>query len=339
MSVTPSLSAPDVLNRSVLAVPANAWKFIERAATGPADVIFLDLEDSVPADQKAAARDMVVRSLNQLDFGARTVSVRINGLDTPFMYRDIIDILEARGSAEAAENGRGVDRLDRLLIPKVASAADVYAVEVLVSQVEAATGRPRRLGLDLLIETAAGIANLETIAAASPRICSLIFGSGDFAASTRARVTRIGAPSPDYAVLTDPDPAAGGARQRHWGDLWHYALARLVVAARAHGVLPIDGAFADVRDTEGFLAASHRAAALGCDGKLVIHPSQIIPANTVFSPTEAEKAEAARVVAALQDAERAGRAAVTLDGRMIDIASIRQAEATLSKAARCASGS
>ncbi len=317
-------TAPTRLNRSELAVPGNNPKFIDRAPKSDADVIFFDLEDAVPLDQKDTARRMVVTALNDLDFGTKTVSVRINGLDTPFMYRDVIDLVEGAGA-----------KLDLILVPKVNGPADVHVLDVLLAQLEAATGLGKRIGLELLIETAQGVQNLDAIAAASPRTETLLFGSGDFAASIGARSPGIGLPNPDYHVLSPAPADAGGdgPRTRHQGDMWHYALARLVVAARANGLRPIDGPFSDVRDADGCEAAMRRAAALGCAGKMVIHPNQIAQANRLFAPTEAEVADARRVLDAMEQARRDGRAAVTLDGRMIDIASIRQADATVRMAA------
>ncbi len=313
-------AVPTRLNRSALAVPGNNPKFIDRAPKSDADVVFFDLEDSVPMDQKPAARRLVIEAISDLDFRGKAVSVRINGLDTPFMYRDVIDLVEAAGA-----------KLDLILIPKVGCPGDVRMVDVLLSQIEAAMGLTRRIGLELLIETAAGVQNLDAIAAASPRTEAILFGSGDFAASTGARLPGIGLPSPDYRILTAPDPATG-RREAHWGDLWHYVLSRLVIAARANGLRPIDGPFSDVKDLDGCEAAMRRAAALGFEGKMVIHPSQIDAANRLFAPAPDEIAQARRVLAAMAEAERDGRAAVTLDGRMIDIASIRQAETIVAKA-------
>lgn len=323
MSFTVIEPAAPRLNRSELAVPAVRPELFAKAAASAADVVLIDLEDSVPPDDKPRARANAVAALRDIDWGGKGVSVRVNGLDTPYCYRDVIDLIE-----------QGGERLDMIMIPKVGTAADVYAVDVLVSQVEAAVGRRRRLGFELLIETALGLGNLESIAAASRRTESLSLGVADLAASLQARSPGIGIPSPGYAVLTEP--GADGRRQRHWGDMWHYALARLVTAARANGLRPLDGPFGGITDAEGFLAQAERAAALGCEGKWAIHPSQVEPANRVFSPTADEVDRARRVLAAMAEAQAAGRAAVTLDGRMIDIASIRQAEAVVAKADRIA---
>ncbi|HKO08552.1 MAG TPA: CoA ester lyase [Alphaproteobacteria bacterium] len=307
------------LNRSELAVPGSNPKLFEKAAASAVDVVFLDLEDAVAPDEKEAARKNVIQAIDGIDWGAKSLSVRINGLDTHYMYRDVVDVLEQTG-----------ERLDLIMIPKVGTPSDVYALDMLVSQIETAKRRKKRIGFELIIETALGMQNVETIAAASPRLESLHFGVADYAASTRARTTNIGGPNPDYAVLTDKD--AGGGRERHWGDMWHYAIARLVVAARANGLRPLDGPFGDFSDADGFRAQARRAAVLGCEGKWAIHPSQIALANEEFSPSEAELGKARRIIEAMAEAQKAGKGAVSLDGRLIDIASIRQAQVLVEKA-------
>jgi malyl-CoA/(S)-citramalyl-CoA lyase len=319
MSFTIVEPAPARLNRSELAVPGSRPELFEKAAKSTVDVLFLDLEDAVAPDDKEKARANIVKALNELDFGKKTVSVRINGLDTHYMYRDVVDVIE-----------QGGDRLDLIMIPKVGTAADVYAVDMLVTQCEAAVKRKKRIGFELIIETALGMANIDAIAAASKRNESLHFGVADYAASTRARTTNIGGPNALYAVLTDKDDA--GARAVHWGDMWHYAIARLVVAARAYGLRPIDGPFGDFSDPDGYKAQAYRAAVLGCEGKWAIHPSQVALANEVFSPSEAEVTKAKRILEAMEQAKREGKGAVALDGKLIDIASIRQAEVLVRKA-------
>ena len=319
MSFTRIDLATPRLNRSELAVPGSRPELFEKAARSAADVILLDLEDSVAPDRKDAARRTVVVGLRDVDWGEKTVSVRINGLDSPYMYRDMVDVMEQAG-----------ERLDLIMIPKVGTAADVYALDMLASQLEAATGRRKRVGFELVIETALGMANIDAVAAASRRNESLHFGVADYAASTGARTTRIGGPSPDYGVLTDGD--GDGARAFHWGDVWHYAMARIVVAARACGLRPIDGPFGDLDDTDGYRAQASRAGALGCEGKWAIHPSQIASANDMFSPSAAELGHANRILEAMGTARRQGKGAVTIDGKMIDTASIKQAENLVRKA-------
>jgi malyl-CoA/(S)-citramalyl-CoA lyase len=323
MSFTIVQQAQPRLNRSELAVPGSNYGFIEKAAKSEADVVFLDLEDAVAPDDKAQARKNIVKALNEVDFGKKAVSVRINGLDTHYMYRDVVDILE-----------QGGERLDLIMIPKVGTPADVYAVDMLVTQVEDASKRKKKLGFELIIETALGMANVNEIARASKRLESLHFGVADYAASTRARTTVIGGPNALYGVLTDKD--GDKARDFHWGDMWHYAIARMVVAARANGLRPLDGPFGDFSDPDGFKAQAYRAAVLGCEGKWAIHPSQIALANEVFSPSEAEVTKAKRILAAMEQAQKEGKGAVALDGRLIDIASIKQAENLVNKAKQIA---
>ena len=325
MSFTMIEQAPPRLNRSELAVPGSSPQMFEKAARSDADVIFLDLEDAVSPDQKEEARRNIVQAIGDIDWGRKTLSVRINGLDTPYMYRDVIDLLE-----QASE------RLDLIMIPKAGTAADIYAVDMLVTQVEAAKGRKKRLGFEMLIETALGMANVDEIARASKRNESLHFGVADYAASTRARTTVIGGPNPDYAVLTDA--TEDGGREVHWGDMWHYAIARMVVAARAAGLRPVDGPFGDFSDDEGFRAQARRSAVLGCEGKWAIHPKQVALANEVFTPPAKDVERARKILTAMEDAAKAGRGAVTLDGRMIDLASIRQAEALVNKADQIEAG-
>jgi malyl-CoA/(S)-citramalyl-CoA lyase len=218
-----------------------------------------------------------------------------------------------------------------LLIPKVGVAADVYAVDMLVTQIENAKGRAKRLGFEVLIETALGMANVEAIAQSSPRLEAMSFGVADYAASTRARTTVIGGVHKDSVVLTDPDES--GRRQSFWTDPWHAAQTRMMVACRAYGLRPIDGPFGDFSDADGYTAAANRAAVLGYEGKWAIHPSQIALANAVFTPSDAEVTKARRIVEAMAQAAREGKGAVSLDGRLIDLASIRMAEALLAKAA------
>lgn len=323
MSFHPIEQAPARLNRSELAVPGSQPQLFEKAAQSDADVVFLDLEDAVAPDDKAQARKNIIKALNEMDWGKKTMSVRINGLDTHYMYRDVVDVVEQAG-----------ERLDLIMIPKVGTAADVYAVDMLVTQIEDARGYKKRIGFEHIIETALGMQNVTEIAGASKRNESLHFGVADYAASTRARTTIIGGVNPDYSVLTDP--LEDGTRAVHWGDMWHYALARMVVAARANGLRPVDGPFGDFSDPDGYRAAAKRAAVLGCEGKWAIHPSQVELANEVMSPSEAEVTRAKRILEAMAKAATEGKGAVSLDGRLIDYASIRQAEVLVEKAKQIA---
>lgn len=309
------------LNRSELAVPGSQPQLFEKAAQSAADVVFLDLEDAVAPDDKAQARRNIIQAIGDINWGNKSLSVRVNGLDTHYMYRDVVDVLE-----------QASDRLDLIMIPKVGTASDVYAVDMLCTQIETAKGRKKRVGFEMIIETALGMQNVSSIAAASRRNESLHFGVADYAASTRARTTSIGGANADYAVLTEP--LADGARETHWGDMWHYAIARMVVAARANGLRPVDGPFGNFSDPDAFRAATRRAAVLGCEGKWAIHPTQIGLANEVMSPSGAEVARARRILEAMKEAEKQGKGAVSLDGRLIDYASIRQAQVLVDKASQ-----
>jgi malyl-CoA/(S)-citramalyl-CoA lyase len=318
VSFTAVTPAPARLHRSELAVPGTNPALFPKAAASAADVIFLDLEDAVAPDDKERARHNIVAGLNDIDWGSKTMMVRINGLDTHYMYRDVIEVVEA------------CERLDMILIPKVGVAADVYAVDMLVTQVENACRRNRRIGFEVLIETALGMVNVEAIAQSSSRLEAMSFGVADYAASTRARTTVIGGVHPDSGVLADK--SGDDERAYFWSDPWHAAQTRMLVACRAYGLRPIDGPFGDFGDTAGFVSAARRAAVLGYEGKWAIHPSQILLANEVFTPTAGEIDRAQRIVAAMDAAAREGRGAVSLDGRLIDLASIRMAQSLLDKA-------
>jgi malyl-CoA/(S)-citramalyl-CoA lyase len=306
------------LHRSELAVPGSNPSLFEKSAKSKADIIFLDLEDAVAPSDKEQARRNVIAALNDVEWGTKTMMVRINGLDTHYMYRDVVDVVET------------CPRLDMILIPKVGVAADVYAIDMLVTQIETAKKRSKRIGFEVLIETALGMANVEAIAKSSPRLEAMSFGVADYAASTRARTTVIGGVNPDYGVLADKD--GEGGRTYFWADQWHAAQTRMLIACRAYGLRPIDGPFGDFSDRDGYLAAAKRAAVLGYEGKWAIHPSQIELANQVFTPSKAEVTKAQRILEAMDQAAKEGKGAVSLDGRLIDIASIRMAEALLNKA-------
>ena len=322
MSFTLVDQATPRLHRSELAVPGTQDGMFEKAAKGDADIIFLDCEDAVAPDDKERARKNIVQGLNDIDWGTKTMMVRINGLDTHYWYRDVVDIVE------------NCPRLDMILIPKVGVAGDVYAVDALTSSIEMAKKRTKVIGFEILIETALGMVNCDEIAKASKRNEAMSFGIADYVASTRARSTSIGGVHPDYGVLTDKD--GDKPRDYSWGDPWHYALSKMMLACRANGLRPIDGPFGDIQDDEGYKAAARRAAVLGYEGKWAIHPRQIPLANEVYSPAEAEVTKARRILEAMETAAKEGKGAVTLDGRLIDIASIRMAEALIAKAAAIA---
>jgi len=288
------------LQRSELAVPGSNPSLFVKALDGSADYVFLDLEDAVAPGDKEKARTNVIAALLKHDWRGRgkTICVRINGIDTHYMYRDLVDVVEQAGH-----------RVDTILIPKVGVPADVYLVDALLTQIEAARGIPHRIGIDVLIETALGMANVDVIAQSSRRLEAMHFGVADYSASCRARTVVIGGLNPDYP-----------------GDQWHAALSRMVVACRAYGLRPIDGPFGDFKDPDGYRLAAKRGAALGIEGKWAIHPSQIELANEVFSPPPEEVSRARRILEALEAAARDGRGAAQLDGRMIDAASARMAQ-------------
>ena len=301
------------LHRSELAVPGSNKRMLEKSPDSGADVVFLDLEDAVAPDDKEQARANIIEALQTHDWSKCAVSIRMNGLDTHYAYRDLVDIVETCG-----------DKLDTILIPKVGSAADVYFVATMLSQIEAAKGL-KPINIHILIETAMGMANVEEIARACPeRMEAMVFGVADYAASVRARTTQIGGANPEYGMLTDPDES--GHRAYHWGDQWHFGISRMVAACRAYGLRPIDGPFGDFNDPEGYKVAARRAAALGCEGKWAIHPSQVALANEVFTPTPKEVDRARRILVEMDKAAKEGKGAVSLDGRLIDAASIRMAE-------------
>ena len=307
------------LNRSELAVPGSSPDFFEKAAKSDTDVIFLDLEDSVAPDDKEKARTNIIKALNEINFGNKVISVRINGLDTHYMYRDVVDILE-----------QGGERLDLIMIPKVGTDKDVYAVDMLVTQIEDKIKKKKKIGFEMIIETALGMQNVYEIATASKRNESLHFGIADYAASTKAKTTGIGTQNPKYSVLTDPD--AKGKREVVWSDMWHYPLSRMIIAARAAGLRPVDGPFGEIKDSDAYESSANRAAVLGCEGKWAIHPSQIDLANKIFTPPEEEVKKAKRILEAMEEAQKQGKGAASLDGRLIDLASVRQAEVMVQKA-------
>lgn len=306
MSFTHYESAKPRLQRSELAVPGTSTSMFEKALKCDADYVFLDCEDAVAPDDKEQARKNIIEALNDLDWRGhnKTVSIRINGLDTHYMYRDVVDICEQAGN-----------NLDTIMIPKVGSAADVYTVDCLVTQIEQAKKIDHQIGLEALIETTLGMANVESIAQSSARFEALHFGVADYAASCRARTVVIGGLNPDYP-----------------GDQWHAALHRMLVACRAFGLRAVDGPFGDFNDPEGYKDAARRAAAMGYEGKWAIHPSQIELANEIMSPPDKVVEDARATLEALEEAAKAGKGAASLNGRLIDAASARMAENVVKQA-------
>ena len=297
------------LSRTTLFVPASRPDMIPKAAASTADAVCIDLEDAVAPAEKAASRAHVVQALRTLDFGHRTRIVRINGLDTPYAYRDVVDVVEAAG-----------DRVDLVMIPKVGGARDVVFVDMLLTQIETHRGFAARIGVEAQIESAAGFVYLREIAAASPRLEALILGAGDYAASMKMPASGIG-------ELDANDELYPGHR-------YHAVMHGIVAAARAHGLRCMDGPYSAYKDAPGFERSCRIGRAMGFDGKQCIHPGQLDTANTVFSPTDAEVAAAAALVQAFDSAVAAGQGAATHDGRMIDAASLRMARTILDRVHR-----
>jgi len=295
------------VQRSELAVPATSPHFFQKAAQGPADSIFLDLEDAVAPNRREEGRANAVKALNDVDWGAKIVSVRVNGLDTPWAIADIMAVARC-------------PRLDMILLPKVQTSEDVRFVDRLLGCLELETPRERRVGIEILIETTRGLAEVEAIAASSPRLEGIIFGVGDYSIELENFDTVFGAPNPEYAV--------GGAEN----DQWHFALARIANACRAHGLRPIDGPFANYGDPDAYRASAIRARALGFEGKWAIHPSQVAIANEIFSPTPAQIAWARRIADRMAAAASDGQGAIGIEGVLIDRAHVKLAEKILARA-------
>ena len=293
-------SAKSRLQRSELAVPGSSPKMFEKALNSNADYIFLDLEDAVAPNDKIQARQNIIKALKEINWKekGKTISVRINSLDTHYMYSDLVEIVEQAG-----------DKVDTILVPKAGTGSDVYMVDWLLTQIETNKKIKNKIGIECLIETALGMSNIKEIAKSSERLEALHFGVADYAASLRARTVIIGGLNPEYP-----------------GDQWHHGLSQLVMTCRAYGLRAIDGPFGDFNDPEAYIASAKRAAAIGIEGKWAIHPSQIDLANKVFSPPESEVSKAKRILEELDKAAKEGKGAAQLDGRMIDAASARMAE-------------
>jgi len=288
------------LERTMLFVPASRPDMIEKAAKSAADAVCIDLEDAVVLEEKPAARANVVRALTSLDFGPRLRIFRINALDTGFAYRDLIEVVEAAG-----------DHLDLIMLPKTGSPEDVVFVDTLLTQVEIAHSVPNRIGIEAQIEIASGFLNVREIATSSPRLETLIFGQGDYAASMHMPLANIGEPD-------EHDAAYPGHR-------WHAAMHSIVAAARANNLRCLDGPYAAFKDAEGLERTARIARALGFDGKQCIHPAQLDAVNHAFTPPPDEVAWAKRVLAAYEQARSEGKGVVSVDGRMVDAANVRMA--------------
>lgn len=294
-------------SRTVLAVPGANPKMIAKGLASQADAVFLDLEDAVAPAEKQSAREIVAGALLNEAWGDRSRTVRINALSSAYCYDDLVWLLAHAG-----------DRLDTILLPKIDGPAQVRSISQLLSLYERSVGRAVPIALEVQIETAAGLVHCEEIAACDDRVVSLVFGPGDFAASA-------GIPASNIATFDQWDMAYGGHR-------WHYAMSRIQLAAHAAGRRAIDGPYADFRDRTALRRSATMARALGFDGKWCIHPAQIDLVNAVFTPSADDIARAERIVAAYRQAEAEGRGAVSLDGEMLDAASIRVAQRTLADA-------
>jgi citrate lyase beta subunit len=297
------------LRRSVLSVPGSSEKMMSKAGELPADEIMLDLEDGVALEEKEEARTKIIRSFRDYDWGDRVRAYRINALDTPFAYRDIIDVIEQAGA-----------NIDVVVIPKVEKAADVQFVDVLLTQIELRIGLVKRIALEVSIETAMGMLNVKEIALASSRLEALVFGIADYGAS-----------------LTMPSGSVSGhgdAEEQYPGHRWHFPLSRMAMAAKAARLAAIDAPFGDFKDLTGLNKSCQIAASLGYDGKWAIHPSQLETINATFTPSDEDVNLARRILQAYEKAEATGEGAVALDGKMVDGGSIRLARVTYEKARR-----
>jgi citrate lyase subunit beta/citryl-CoA lyase len=286
--------------RSCHSVPGSSERFIAKAAELPADQIFLDLEDSVAPNEKDNARAQVIAALRELEFGDKAVVYRVNGTDTPYYYRDLVEVVEAAG-----------DRLDAVMLPKVRTPGDVEMTDKLLTQIELAKGfEVGGIGIEAQIEDATGLIACEAIAAASPRMETLIFGPGDYSAAIGIPITTI-----------------GGTPDHYPGDHLNYLYSRIVVAARAAGILAIDGPYAAIKDEDGLRARARLVRALGLDGKWTIHPAQIDIVNETFTPSREEWERAEAMLVAYEQATTGdGRGAAMFEGEMIDEANRKMAE-------------
>jgi malyl-CoA/(S)-citramalyl-CoA lyase len=295
------------LTRTYLAVPAHRTRMVERAASSAADAVFLDLEDAVPLGEKKQALLAATDAIEQLDWGRKTVTVRINAIGSPFIEDEIHRLA-------------GLARLDAVLLPKAERVSDVSALgETLAAN---RGSRSQALDLELLIETALGVVNVDALANAHASVSALHFGVGDFSASIGARSDEIGLSPRSYRHMS----AAADGHAETPQDLFAYPMMRILIAARAFNLRAIDGPFGAFRDLQGTAGSAVKAAAMGYDGKQVIHPDQIEPTRSAFRPSDSDIASARRVIEAMETAACEGHGAVTLDGRMIDLANVRMAE-------------
>ena len=302
------------LNRSELAVPGSRPEFFEKAANGKSDIIFLDLEDSVALEKKSKARKNVVEAIQDIDWGRKTLSVRINSIDTDFFEKDVNSIMKTNNS-----------RLDLLMLPKVHYEKDVIKLERIVKRLEKQKKKKKEIGFELIIENAQGLINVNKIARASKKNESLHFGAADFASSIGAKTMSIGGVEEFYGTI-------GKKKNKHdkrlffLNDIWQVALFKIKLAASAYGLRAIDCPYGDFNDQEGFEALSKSSYTLGFDGKMVIHPNQIEIANKIFSPSKKEFQEAQKILNQITKASKKGHGAIAYNGRLLDIVTIKQAK-------------
>ena len=299
---------PERLNRCQLFGPGSRPELFEKMASSEADVINLDLEDSVAPPSKVEARQNISKAINDVDWADKTLSVRINGLDTENWVDDILSLVDNSN-----------ERLDCIMIPKVGNSSDIYAVDALVTALEKKNKRKKNLDFEIIIETAAGLENINEIALASDRLVAMSFGVADYAASMGMQTTNIGGTQEGYYTNTENG-------QRLLMDPWHHPIVAMIAACRANGILPVDGPFGDISDHENYVAQAKRSATLGMAGKWAIHPSQVKLANEVFTPSEQAIQNAKGIISAMEAAEAEGAGAAVFKGKLIDIASIKQAK-------------
>lgn len=300
------MERPIRLRRSILSVPANREKMVQKAFSLPVDFIMLDLEDSVPVHEKEDARQYVVKALKEQDWAGRVRSYRINGMDTPFAYRDLIEVVEAAGG-----------HLDVIVIPKVNDPAEIKAIDYLLTQIEMRQGIQTPIGLEASIETAAGMMRVNEIAFSSPRVEALVFGVADYSAS--------------LTMMSKGISGHGDAEEFYPGHRWHFPLSRMAMAAKAAGLAAIDAPYGNYKDPDGLRKSCLLSAALGYDGKWAIHPDQLPVINEMYTPSQEDVERSRRILDAYAEAQKEGCGSLAIDGKMVDAASIRVAQVTWSQ--------
>ncbi|MDC3075845.1 CoA ester lyase [Paracoccaceae bacterium] len=304
---------PERLNRCQLFGPGSRPELFEKMASSQADVINLDLEDSVAPPSKVEARQNISKAINDVAWADKTLSVRINGLDTEYWVDDVLSLVD-----------NSSERLDCIMIPKVGNSSDIYAVDALVTALEKKNKRNKKLDFEIIIETAAGLENINEIALASERLVAMSFGVADYAASMGMQTTNIGGTQEGYHTISENG-------ERLLMDPWHHPMVAMIAACRANGILPVDGPFGDISDQESYVAQAKRSATLGMAGKWAIHPSQVEIANKVFTPSEEAIENAKGIISEMESAEAKGAGAAVFKGKLIDIASIKQAKVLINQ--------